>query len=141
VRLPEPNTLRTIFLVEDNLLVRDALVMMIDGEEDMRVCGAAETAMEALARIPAHRPDLVLTDLSLPGMSGMEFISRLRDLIPRPRVAVLSGHSDPYIARQAIGAGADHFVLKGDPDVMLGGIRMALVSERAPDDSLKANRL
>lgn len=117
---------RTVYIVEDNSFVREALVMLIEEEPDLEVCGVASAAAEALAAIPLAAPDLILTDLSLPGMSGMELVEHLLIQNPRQRVAVLSGHPEPHYAEQARVAGAGAYILKGDPEAMMEGIRHVL---------------
>ncbi len=117
---------RTVFIVEDNLFVREALVMLIEEEPDLEVCGVASAAAEALAAVPLAAPDLVLTDLSLPGMSGVELLKRLLLRNPRQRVAVLSGHPEPHYAEQARTAGALAYILKGDVEAMMESIRAVL---------------
>lgn len=117
---------RTIYIVEDNPLVREALIMLIQEEEDMFVCGTAETAQEALAAIPATNPDLVLADFSLPGISGAELVGRLRALNPQQRAVILSGHPESNYAEAALAAGATGYLHKGDPSSILVGVRKAL---------------
>jgi DNA-binding NarL/FixJ family response regulator len=117
---------QTIYIVEDNLLVREALVMLIEDEPDLEVCGVAGTASEALDALLGMNPDLVLTDLSLPGMSGIELIERLRILKPHQRMLMLSGRAEPTYAEQALAAGAKGYILKGDPLAIMEGIRQIL---------------
>ena len=117
---------QTIYIVEDNLLVREALVMLIKDEPDLEVCGVAGTASEALDALLGMNPDLVLTDLSLPGMSGIELIERLQIQTPRQRTAMLSGRTEPTYAEQALAAGAKGYILKGNPLAIIEGIRQVL---------------
>lgn len=117
---------QTIYIVEDNLLVREALVMLIEDEPDLEVCGVAGTASEALDALLGMNPDLVLTDLSLPGMSGIELIERLRILKPHQRMLMLSGRAESAYAEQALAAGAKGYILKGDPLAIMEGIRQIL---------------
>ena len=121
-----PGLRRSVYIVDDDAHVREALVMLIADEPDLEVCGVATAAAEALAAIPGAAPDLVLTDLSLPGMSGLELVERLLKQNALQRVAVLSGHPEPRYAEEARAAGARGYVLKGDADAMLQGIRRAL---------------
>ncbi|MEX2401607.1 MAG: response regulator transcription factor [Rhodothermales bacterium] len=117
---------QTLYIVEDNLLVQEALVMLIEDEPDLVVCGVAETAIEALEVLSGVSPDLILTDFSLPGMNGIELIERLRVRMPGQRAAMLSGQTDPTCAERALAAGANGYILKGDPLAMLEGIRQIL---------------
>jgi DNA-binding NarL/FixJ family response regulator len=63
-----------IFIVEDHKLVRDSYIMFLNMTDDLVVCGAVRTAEEALEQLDTVKPDLLLVDLSLPGMSGIELI-------------------------------------------------------------------
>ena len=119
----------TIYIVEDNRHVREALSMLIDEEPDLEVCGIAGTAAGALDMIRDVKPDLVLTDLSLPGMSGIELIERLQAERPEQRVVVVSAHLEPAHAEQALAAGAAGYYMKGDPSAIIDGIRQALAGE------------
>lgn len=113
----------TIYIVDDNVFVREALIMLIEEEPDLVICGAADTAVEALEVILRLQPDLVLTDYSLLGMSGIELIERLAILKPGQRVAMLSAHMEPVYADKALAAGAMGYILKGDGQSIVKGIR------------------
>lgn len=117
---------RTLYLVDDHPLLREALLLLIEDQQDLSVCGVAETAMEALGAIPEVNPDLVLTDFSLSGMNGIELIKRLLILNPQQRAAILSGHTEPVYVEQALSAGAKGYILKGEPLGMMEGIRHVL---------------
>lgn len=100
--------------------------MLIEDEPGLEVCGVAGTASEALETLSGVSPDLILTDFSLPGINGIELIERLRLTMPEQRAAMLSGQADPACAEQALAAGARGYILKGDPEAMLDGIRQIL---------------
>lgn len=116
----------TIYIVEDNRHVREALSMLIDEQPDLEVCGVAGTAADALEMIRDVHPDVVLTDLSLPGMSGIELIERLQTEDPEQRVVVVSAHVEPAHAEQALVAGAVGYCLKSDPSGIIEGIGQVL---------------
>lgn len=116
----------TIYIVDDNVFVREAVITLIEDEPDLAVCGAAETAVGALEVILRLKPDLVLTDFSLPGMSGVELIERLNAMKTGQRAAVLSAHRDPKYADQALAAGAMGYILKDDAEAIMVGIRRVL---------------
>lgn len=116
----------TIYIVDDNVFVREAVITLIEDEPDLAVCGAAETAVGALEVILRLKPDLVLTDFSLPGMSGVELIERLKAMKTGQRAAVLSAHRDPKYADQALAAGAMGYILKDDAEAIMVGIRRVL---------------
>ena len=118
--------MHTIYIVDDSIFVREALIMLIEEEPDLAICGAADTAVEALEVILRLQPDLVLTDYSLPRMSGVELIERLGILKPDQRVAMLSAHVEPAYADRALAAGAAGYILKGDGQSIVKGIRRML---------------
>jgi DNA-binding NarL/FixJ family response regulator len=120
-----------VFVVEDHAELRQVYGLYLQREGDMQVCGMAETAEEALERIPAAIPDVVVIDLSLPKMSGMELIRRLNEQQPGLALLVVSGHSDLYYANEAFKVGARGFVDKKEaPLVMAEAIRRVAKGEQ-----------
>ena len=110
---------RRLFIVEDHLIMRQSYVMLFNWSADIEVCGAVETAEEALREIPAARPELVLIDVSLPGMNGLQLVEVLRRQQPDLRLLVVTGHDEEHYAEAAIRAGADGFIRKGDTAALL----------------------
>ncbi len=103
----------SIYLVEDHPVVREALESLIGYEEDFNVVGSAETGQEAYEALRETPVDIVVTDLSLPAMNGIELTRALVALDPQVRVLIVSGHQDALYARAAKEAGARGFVSKG----------------------------
>jgi DNA-binding NarL/FixJ family response regulator len=103
---------RTILLVEDHPMTLMGLKMMIQGEADLSVCGEATNAGEALDASIQLKPDLVITDITLPGRSGFELIQDLRSACPNLPVLVLSMHSEKTYARRALEIGARGYIMK-----------------------------
>ncbi len=119
----------SIYIVEDHAVMREMLGDMIEYEPGLRLCGTAASAEDALEEVVAVGPDLVLVDLSLPGMSGTELIEALLARRPQLTLLVLSGHSETVYAEQALAAGATGYVLKGDPAAIREGIGRELRGE------------
>ena len=116
--------------------MRQMLTMMIRRVPDLSLCGEAVDAAEALEKIPESNPDVVLVDLSLPGMSGLELIEHMLVHHPGLPSLVVSGHDEVIHAERALRAGARGYVMKGDPPVIVDAIRCVLggevyLSERA----------
>lgn len=130
----------TIYLVDDNVFVREALIMLIEEEPNLAICGAAETAFEALDAILRVKPDLVLTDFSLPDMNGIELIERLAILRPVQRVAMLSAHTEPLYADRALAAGATGYILKQEAQAVIAGIRRVVDGEAFISPALRTRR-
>lgn len=105
--------------------MRLALRQLLEGAS-LAVVGEAESAEQALDRLAGATPDLVLVDLGLPGMSGLEFIRRLRAERPDLTCVVVTAHGDPRTRRRALAAGAAGFASKADPDAILAVVREAL---------------
>lgn len=102
----------SVFLVDDHPLVRDWLSRLINEEKDMRVCGSAEKADEAIIAIERVKPDIVIVDIGLRGKSGLELIRFLTDQNPNELILVLSMHDEAVYASRALRAGARGYVSK-----------------------------
>ena len=125
-----------VSLVEDHPVLRGVLRDYISRLPEVESCSAASTAEEALKEMDAGAPDLILVDLSLPGMSGIELVKKLRDRYPSLRCAILSGHRSRTYAGQALAAGADGYLLKGDPLEIERGMQAILAGQRYVSKSL-----
>ena len=105
-----------VFLVEDHRLFRQGLSELLAASDPaLRIAGSATSAEEALERIPVVLPDVVLMDLHLPGMSGIDATRRLAILAPSVEVLVISGSAQDRDVMEAILAGARGYILKTSP--------------------------
>ena len=118
-----------IFIVEDHAIMQEMLNEFISQEADLEVCATASSGEAALENLAQASPDLVLIDLSLPGVSGLDLITSVKALYPQLPCAILSGHGERHYAEQAMAAGAQGYVLKGDPDELPGAIRQMMQGE------------
>ena len=115
-----------VLIVDDHPVVRDGLRGVIDGEPDMEVVGEAGHGAEALARVAAAPVDVVLMDLRMPTMGGVEAIGELRRTAPSVRVLVLTTFDTDRDVLPAIEAGATGYLLKDTPrDELLRAVRAA----------------
>jgi len=103
---------KKILIVDDHPMMRDGLVALITAQPDLAVCAQAADAAEALRAVEAHRPDLVLMDISLPGKSGLEAIKDLQAIQSGLAVLVLSMHDESLYAERVLRAGARGYVMK-----------------------------
>ncbi|MFN2373473.1 MAG: response regulator [Cyclonatronaceae bacterium] len=116
-----------IYLVDDHPLMRKGIAMTLDLEMDFEVCGQAESAEEAISDIPAKMPDIVVIDISLPGMNGIELIKHLKTQNPDLLMLVVSRHDEEMYAERAIKAGARGYLMKMEAgDVIVNAIRRIL---------------
>lgn len=116
-------TLR-LLLVDDHQILRQVLELALDAEPDLLVVGASPDAESALADVGTLRPDVVLMDLDLPGMDGIEATRRMTLHHPRVRVVVLTGACTRGLVTAALEAGARGYLLKEEPlDQLLANIR------------------
>jgi DNA-binding NarL/FixJ family response regulator len=117
----------SIYLIEDQELMRDSMKAYLDAEDDLHVAGVAERGEEALDDLAdGPLPDLLLIDVSLPGMSGIEFLQRVREAHPDVVCLMLSGHVEETYVEAAKGAGARGYVMKGQPAEYLKAVREIL---------------
>ncbi len=105
-------TKHRIFLVDDHPLVREGLTNLINGQDDLMVCGEAEDSAEATAGIARTCPDVALVDISLKNESGLELIKNLESQFPLIALIVLSMHDEALYAERALRAGARGYVMK-----------------------------
>jgi DNA-binding NarL/FixJ family response regulator len=101
-----------VLIVDDHPMVRAGLRSMLSGD-DVEVIGEAATGAEAVERAVTLDPALVLLDVELPDMDGLQTLARLKARAPRAAVLMVSMHDDPAIVRRAVEAGAAGYVLKG----------------------------
>ncbi len=111
MRPPGTDPIR-VYLIDDHPVVRAGVALALEGEADLLVVGDAATAVDGLAGAVAARPDVVLADLGLPDSSGPSLIAALRAALPATRVVVLSGYDDEFRVAEALGAGAQGYLLK-----------------------------
>jgi two-component system, NarL family, response regulator DevR len=101
-----------VFLLDDHEVVRRGLRELFESEEDLTVVGEGATAAEALARVPASRPDVAVLDVRLPDGDGVEVCRDLRSAMPELKCLMLTSYADDEALFSAILAGASGYVLK-----------------------------
>jgi DNA-binding NarL/FixJ family response regulator len=114
-KLKNRRTLDTIrvAVVEDHTLVRQAIVVALKKEQQIVVLFHAENGKELLEKLPNHEIDIVLLDLDMPVMNGMETLRILRKDFPEVKVVMLSMHDDPWIVAELIDEGISSYLKKG----------------------------
>ncbi len=113
-----------LLVVDDHAVVRSGLRMLLDAESDFDVIAEAGNAREAVFEARAHRPDVIVLDVVMPGESGIDVLPRLKKEAPNAKVLVLSMQDDPRYVREAFAQGANGYVLKEAADAeVVGAVR------------------
>lgn len=108
-----------LLLVDDHAIVRAGVRMLLNAHDAMEVVGEAESAEEAIERAEAWDPDIVLLDVSLPGISGIDALDALRQRLPDARFIALSMHEDPEYVQRFLEAGGSGYVPKSSVESQL----------------------
>ena len=105
-----------LLLADDHALVLQAVRFALEPEPDIEIVGEARSGSEVLPRVAETEPDIVLLDIKMPGLDGLELLDRLGKQYPETKVVMLSGVDDPELAAEALRRGAKAFLSKGiDP--------------------------
>lgn|SRR5690606_20405807 len=108
-----------LLLVDDHAIVRAGVRLLLNAHDAMEVVGEAESAEEAIERAEAWNPDIVLLDVSLPGISGIDALEALRQRLPEARFIALSMHEDPEYVQRFLEAGGSGYVPKSSVEAQL----------------------
>lgn len=102
----------SILIADDHGIVREGLRRLLEGEEGLKVCAEASDGREVLEQIEKNAPDVVVLDITMPRMGGLETLEKIRHDHPAVKVVLLSVHGDPPFIQSAVSLGADGYVLK-----------------------------
>jgi DNA-binding NarL/FixJ family response regulator len=113
-----------VLLVDDHAMVRYGLAQMLDAEPDIEVVGQAADGREGIELARSLRPNVILMDVSMPGMNGVEAVWHIKEEMPDIHVIGVSMHDMVGVRQSMLDAGADDYVSKdSSPDVLLAAIR------------------
>lgn len=101
-----------ILIADDHAIVRTGLRTLLQGEPELELVGEAAGGFEAIDKVAETSPDVLLLDLSMPDLDGIEVTRRIKPLFPELRILILTIHEDEALVREAIRAGASGYVLK-----------------------------
>jgi len=125
-----PSRVARLLIADDHALVREGLRTMLSGEEGIEVVAEANNGQQALILCREHRPDLVLMDVRMPVMDGLEATKRIKQEMPKTSVMMVTMHENPDYLFEAIKAGAAGYVLKdASGERILGAVRRTLEGE------------
>jgi DNA-binding NarL/FixJ family response regulator len=125
---------KSVIIVEDDRGLREQLVQILDTASDVRCLGAFPSAEDALPQILAKKPDVVLMDIKLPGMSGIQCVAEIKKVQPAMQVVMVTVYEDSERIFRALKAGANGYLVKSSPpqqllaairDVSTGGAPMS----------------
>lgn len=116
-----------VLLVDDHIVLRDGLKSLLNHESDIEVIGDVGDGREAISAVESLRPDVILTDISMPGLNGIESVRMLRHEHPTLKIIILSMHSGQEYVLQSLQAGANGYVVKqADASEVLAAIRSVM---------------
>ena len=104
-----------VFLCDDVAELRALMRFSLEEEADLRVIGEASDGLTGAEQIAELQPDVVLLDLSMPGLDGLEAIPRIKEVSPQTGIVIFSGFSAERMSAPALALGADRYVEKGEP--------------------------
>jgi two-component system, NarL family, response regulator DesR len=131
-----------LLLADDQALIRRALAVMLELEEDFEVVATVGSGDEAVAAARAHRPDVALLDIDMPGIDGLAAAAVLAQEVPECRSLILTTFGRPGYLRRAMESGAYGFVVKdAPPEQLADAIRRVVSGERVVDPALAAATL
>jgi DNA-binding NarL/FixJ family response regulator len=118
---------KMVLVVDDNAVIRQALCRLFSSEPDFDVCGEAENGQDAIEKAQVLHPDLIVMDLSMPVMNGIDAARTLKTLMPAVPVIIFSDYSDVFSEKEARSAGICALVSKSEPVSLLIGKARALL--------------
>jgi DNA-binding NarL/FixJ family response regulator len=122
--MPLPDPTISIYLVDDQAMLRAAFRSWIQQSSDFKVAGESGDARAAIAEISRLRPDVVLLDIAMPGMSGLDALPSIRESSPKTRVLMVTNHEGESFVQDALERGADGYLSKdSDPGELSMAIR------------------
>lgn len=132
----------TIGLADDHNVVRQGLRLLLEGEPDLSVVGEAADGLEAVKLVEAERPEVLVVDLMMPGINGLEVSRQVGQRFPDTRVVILSMHDNEAYVLQALRSGAAGYVLKdADGEELVQAVRTVVTGRRYLSSALSERAL
>ena len=117
---------KKILIADDDSLVRTVLRSYLESQTRFKVCGEAVNGLDAIEKARTHHPDLIVMDLSMPVMNGIEAASVLRAMLPQVSIVIYTAHDSSMIERHALEAGVRAVIQKQDIAQLAGHLRALL---------------
>lgn len=132
----------TILLADDHTIVRQGLRALLESEPDFSVIGEAKNGVEALEKTFSLNPDIIVLDLGLPDIHGLEIVRQIRNSKPSVKIVILSMHAKEAYVVESINSGAIGYVLKGSESAdLIKAIRLAVQDIRYMSPPLNENAI
>jgi len=128
--VPAHDKLR-ILVADDHDIIRRGVRDVLSSQLGWEVCAEATTGREAVSLAEEHRPDIVVMDVGMPRLNGLEAARAIRKILPKAEILILSVHYAEHLVRLALDAGAHGYILKSDPDQNLLAAVEALANHRS----------
>jgi DNA-binding NarL/FixJ family response regulator len=119
-----------ILIADDHDLMRRGLKTFLEGQPGWQICAEATKGPEAVTKAEQHRPDVVVIDICMPELNGIEATRQIRKVSPRTEVLILSVHHSEHLIREALDAGARGFMVKSDADTEIVSAVEALANHK-----------
>lgn len=133
---------KKVFIVDDHDLARMGLRRLIESEGDLGVCGEAADGVDALKALPAAKPDILVADLSMPEMGGLDLIKAVKQRFPKLPILVISMHDETVYAERTFKAGARGYLMKKESAAkVIPALREVLAGKRFMSDVMKERML
>jgi DNA-binding NarL/FixJ family response regulator len=130
--------MKKLLLVEDNSIFAEVLLLLLARRVDLEVVTVVNTAEKALQLLPNLALDLLLVDVSLPQMNGIDLVAQLSQLYPHMPCLLISGHKSSLYAKRGLDAGARGYVIKDSAKGIIEGIDQVLLGEIYISKELRA---
>jgi len=130
----------SILIVEDHTVFANAMQRLLAGKTALEIVGIVQSGEEALKKLSELKVDLVLVDVSLPAMSGIDLVQQIHRKFPHLPCLILSGHMTPKYVKRSLEMGASGYILKDDVKGILEGIRSVLAGEIYVSQALRRNK-
>ena len=118
---------KRVLIVDDHPVFRQGLKSVLSQSDEFEICGDAESAASAIEAFRTRRPDIIIADVSLPGVNGIELIKMIVAESPKSRILVVSMHDEVVYAERALRAGARGYIMReAGGGSLLGAIRQVL---------------
>jgi len=129
-----------ILIADDHAVVRGGVRQLLTSQADMEIIGEADDGISAIKLTKSLKPDVLLLDIGMPGLNGLEAIGLLREAVTKTRIVILSMHSKESYVHQTLSAGASGYVLKASPSAdILNAVRAAYRNEYFLSSTIKAD--